>query len=75
MIISGRFKGNPANIHDQELEGRWGFIDRTGRVVIRLDPQTDFAGGFVGGLAPVRLKDGSVGYINSKGNYVWNPTK
>src|SRR5262249_42446585 len=57
------------------VKGRWGFVDRKGRTVIRLSKAVDYAGGFKAGVASVRLKDGRVGYIDRKGRYVWRPSK
>ena len=58
------------------VDGKAGFIDTTGRVVIPLS--FDFARfgqvGFDHGLALVYLGD-RFGYINDKGKYVWQPTK
>jgi len=48
-------------------DGRWGFIDKTGKLVI--PAQFDKAEDFSNGLAPV-LKDGSWGYINKNGDLV-----
>ena len=47
-----------------EKTGKWGFIERTGKVVVT--PQFDFASKFSEGLAAVRIGDdktGRWGYI------------
>jgi hypothetical protein len=47
-----------------EKTGRWGYVDKTGKMVV--GPQFDFAGGFFEGLALVRIGDdktGKWGYI------------
>ena len=56
-----------------KIGGRWGFIDKAGTVVIK--PQFDWAECFSGGLAEVEIHHGGlrIGYINKKGDYVWNP--
>jgi hypothetical protein len=47
------------------VNGKWGFINKTGKVIIK--PQFDDAGCFREGLAPVE-KNGKWGYIDKKGN-------
>jgi hypothetical protein len=62
--------------------GKYGFVDRTGRIVI--SPQFDYAGQFSGGLAAVRtegtrddsvwyVKGGKWGFINRHGVFVIPP--
>jgi hypothetical protein len=46
------------------VNGKWGFIDKTGKVVILL--MYDFAGIFAEGLACVEL-DGEYGFIDKAG--------
>ena len=48
-------------------DGRWGYIDREGRMVIA--PSFHSAGRFVDGVAPVRI-DRHMGYIDEAGNVV-----
>ena len=57
-----------------QIGKKWGYIDKTGTLVIA--PQ-DFwnVGPFQHGLAEVQTKDGSVGYIDRAGRYVWGPHK
>ena len=50
-----------------ELNGKWGFIDKSGNEVVPL--KYDWAGSFSEGLAPVRL-NGKYGYINKSGKLV-----
>ena len=47
---------------------KWGFVDRTGKVVMQFDE----AGKFSEGLAPAKL-NGKFGYIDSTGKFVINP--
>ncbi|MEH1790955.1 MAG: WG repeat-containing protein [Nostoc sp.] len=55
-----------------ELEKKWGYIDKAGKIVI--NPQFDYANSeFIDGLAQVNIGDKS-GYINRDGKYIWNPT-
>ena len=49
---------------------RWGFIDRTGKWVIR--PAYDDADAFHEGLAAVKVKD-RYGYIDKKGKFIFKP--
>lgn len=48
---------------------RWGFIDKSGKLVI--NPQFERAGVFESGLAPARL--GRWGYVNMSGKMQINP--
>ena len=48
-------------------EKKWGFMDRTGKVII--EPQFDAVNDFFHGLAAV-LKNSKWGYINEKGEVV-----
>ncbi|NLF26361.1 MAG: WG repeat-containing protein [Clostridiales bacterium] len=48
-------------------EGKWGFIDRRGNVVI--GPRWEIVSQFENGIAPVR-KGGVEGYINTSGEPV-----
>ena len=51
------------------VNGRWGFVNKSGETVI--NPQFDHAGGFVEGLAPVRM--GRWGYVGASGQMQINP--
>jgi hypothetical protein len=51
-------------------DGRWGFLDSTGRVVLK--PRFWNAGAFAEGLAAVR-EGGLYGYIDAQGRYVLPP--
>jgi hypothetical protein len=52
------------------MGGRWGFIDKSGKIVI--NPQFDEAMAFADGLARVKVGH-KTGYINTAGKYIWNP--
>lgn len=56
----------PVNINN-----KWGYIDRTGEIVIAL--KYDFAIDFSEGLALVRTEDSLYGYINLTGEFVIEP--
>jgi hypothetical protein len=58
-----------------QVDGKWGYIDRTGTIVI--PPQFGFAGSFSEGLARVlvgNMETGKWGYIDHTGAYVWEPS-
>jgi len=55
-----------------KLEGRWGYVNRSGTMVIK--PSFELALPFQGGFARVAVK-GSWGYIDPNGNLVWKPTR
>ena len=50
-----------------------GLIDTSGHTVVK--PKFEYIGFFQNGLAEVRLRNGKVGYINRKGEYVFRPKK
>lgn len=54
-------------LYQVKVKGKWGYIDRTGRMVIEL--QSDKAGQFSEGLAAVRV-NGKLGYIDHTGQMV-----
>ncbi len=53
-----------------QLNGRWGYVDGTGRIVI--EPRFDEAGPFTGPYAPVRV-DKLFGLIDRKGAWILEP--
>jgi hypothetical protein len=53
-----------------EFRGKWGFMDKTARVVI--EPKYDLAGWFSEGLAAVMV-EGKWGYIDPSGKFVIEP--
>jgi hypothetical protein len=52
-------------------DGRWGFVDRSGTLVI--PPRFARARDFRDGLARVRFVDGPTGYVTRDGAVVWPP--
>jgi hypothetical protein len=65
--------GSEPGLMRTELTGvGTGYIDKTGKMAIKLG--FDTASSFVDGVAKVYV-DGRMGYIDKKGNYIWNPTK
>jgi hypothetical protein len=76
VAVGGHYRGNRINVHDQEFVSEaWGYIDKTGRRIMHLDGQADYAGSFRSGVAYIRLKDFRVGYIDMTGRYIWRPTR
>jgi hypothetical protein len=76
VIIGGRLvRTTKEHTGLRFVGGRWAFVDKSGRVVFRLEPKTDYAGGFKNGLGYVRLKDLREGYVDRTGKYIWMPTK
>ena len=69
---------NPNSGEDIRTTSKWGYIDPTGKMVIK--PQFDCAGTFENGLAQVTIEsdswqDRKIGYIDKTGKYVWEPRK
>lgn len=60
----------PLGMARVKLSGKWGYIDRTGRIVI--NPQFEEAGDFSEGLARVKV-GGKWGYIDRTGRFLINP--
>jgi hypothetical protein len=59
------------NLYDVKVDGKWGFIDNTGKVVV--SPQFEELGyGWYEGLMSVK-QDGKWGFINDKGKLVIQP--
>jgi len=66
----GPYKRDNGGLYPIGVDGRYGFIDRTGRIAIK--PQFDSTSGFSEGLAPVQF-GGKWGYINSDGALAITP--
>jgi hypothetical protein len=60
----------PAPLFPVVKDGKWGYVDRTGKVVVA--PRFDAAGRFSEGLAPVRLGR-QLGYADATGALVLAP--
>ena len=60
----------PEGLAPVMIDGKWGFIDKTGKITI--NPQFDLARSFSEGLAPVKI-DGKWGFIDKTGQFVINP--
>ncbi|HWT74391.1 MAG TPA: WG repeat-containing protein [Mobilitalea sp.] len=64
-------------------DGTGGYMNQKGKLVINPVVQKDegnfikhnTAGEFRNGIAKVSLSDGSIGYIDTTGKYIWNPSK
>ena len=61
----------PAGRARIRTDGRWGFINRDGAVVI--SPRFAYAWPFQNGRARVRLSNGRMGYVTPAGSLVWPP--
>jgi hypothetical protein len=76
-VIPARFAlayGFSEGLAAVQIDKKWGYIDTTGKMMIA--PQEFWnVKPFHGGLAEVQTKDGSVGYIDRSGKYVWGPHK
>ena len=66
----GRYRPDNSGLYPMDLNGKYGFIDKSGKTVIA--PQFEEAGEFADGLAWIRQGSRS-GYINTKGVVVINP--
>jgi hypothetical protein len=66
----GRYKPDNSGLYRITVNGKVGFMDRSGKTVIT--PQFDAAGGFSEGLASVRI-GAKWGYIDTKGTVVITP--
>ncbi len=53
--------------------GKWLYLDRSGKTVLEVECRIAYD--FDHGLAEVRFEGDTMGYIDSKGSYVWRPTK
>jgi hypothetical protein len=76
VVFGGRWIDSPEEHTGVAFsDGNWGYIDKTGKVVVRLSSEVEYASGFKQGVAYVRLKDGRLGYVNPRGHYLWKPSK
>jgi hypothetical protein len=66
----GRYKPDNSGLYPINVNGKYGFMDRSGKTVIT--PQFDLASGFSEGLARVKVGTKS-GYINTRGVVVITP--
>lgn len=66
----GRYKLDNSGLYPINVNGKYGFMDRSGKTVIA--PQFNHAYGFSEGLAAVMVGD-KTGYINTKGSLVITP--
>ena len=72
ILLSGRgiYAEEPKQLFTVVQDGKWGYIDRTGNVIIA--PQFQQASEFSEGVAAVNI-DGKWGYIDQKGQIVIEP--
>ena len=70
IVCKEREKTKLSNLYPVSVNGKWGYIDTTGKTVIK--PQFDGAKDFSEGLAAVKV-GGSWGYIDKTGKMVIKP--
>ena len=63
----------PEGMAPVNVKGKWGFVDRSGRMLFEPRPYSRVES-FSGGLAYVVTADGKHGYIDKTGKYVWKPS-
>ena len=66
------FSEGLAAVRDPET-GKCGYIDTTGKLVI--DAKYDVAWEFRGGVAGIRMGLYEIGWIDTTGEYIWEPTR
>jgi len=76
--LAAVYVGGTVNGDGDPVGGKWGYCGRTGEMVI--EAQFERADSFAGGLAKVLSgailsKEETIGYINSNGDWIWNPTR
>lgn len=54
-----------------QVQGQWGFLDRQG--LLAVEPQFERSRDFSEGLAMVEVEDGTIGYIDPRGEWVIQP--
>lgn len=75
-IIGQPPKGQGIFMQGLHANSKWGYIDKTGQIVIK--PQFDDVMYFNKGLAAVGIRVGNKdkwGYIDKTGKYIWKPTE
>jgi hypothetical protein len=75
MAIAPRFDdahGFSEGLAWVKVDGKWGCIDRTGRMAIE-PRELKKVNDFHNGLAEVVTPDGAHGYVDPSGKYVWGP--
>ena len=72
LTVLGAITVGAATLFPAAVDGRCGFIDKTG--VFSINPQFDEAMDFQNGLAQVKIGR-VVGYVDTAGKYAWNPAK
>ena len=72
FVIHAQTDRSETNLRPIQKDGKWGFIDKTGRVVIK--PQFYWVHEFSEGLAVFDTEDGKYGYIDKTGTVVIPPT-
>lgn len=70
ILVFGQTQTEPSGRYRIRVKGKYGFIDKTGKTVIK--PQFDGAMYFSDGLAGVEI-DGKMGFIDKTGKIVIQP--
>ena len=63
----------PQGIFTEDVGHKWAYIDKIGRIVLKVEGFTDRVGDFIDGIAKIEFRDGRVGYIDQTGKYIWEP--
>ena len=75
MLEPSRQYAIPEGTVIENVGNKWGYIDKTGKVIIKVEGLTDGIGDFIDGIAKIEFKDERIGYIDRTGRYIWGPTK
>jgi len=70
-VKEGLLPGFSEGFAGVKIKDKWGFIDKTGKVVI--EPKYDMVWPYFDGLSKVQIDD-KYGYIDKTGKYIWEPT-
>jgi hypothetical protein len=75
-VIKPRFDGAGSfseGLAEVKIDGKWGYINKTGKMVIEPNSQFRKAFGFSNGLAIVYISNDDFAYIDKTGKYIWKP--
>jgi hypothetical protein len=63
----------PQGTFTEDAGHKWAYIDKTGKIVLKVEGLTDRVGDFIDGIAKIEFRDGRIGYIDQNGKYIWDP--